>query len=137
MDSGKGRRAPHEGLNWRSYGLAFGDRVRTLRHTRGLSQEALADSSGVSRNIVSAIETNAHHRGTPANPRLDTVYRLALGLGVPPGALMPDVDELVTPDASSNRPGAAADMAWPERYSAFIDTFSTSLRESDRGTGHS
>ncbi|MCD2263110.1 helix-turn-helix domain-containing protein [Dietzia aurantiaca] len=68
----------------------------------------------MSRNIISAIETNVRHRGTPANPRLDTVYRLALALRVPPGALLPEVGQLVSPDPSSNRAGAAVDLAWPE-----------------------
>ena len=125
MDGRKGRRAPHEGLNWRSYGLAFGDRIRALRHQRELTQEQLAEASGVSRNIISAIETNAHHRGTPANPRLDTVYRLALGLRVPPGALIPDVDRLVSPEPSTSRAGADHDLAWPERYHAFPDAIDT------------
>ena len=106
MDGRKGRRPPHEGLNWRSYGLAFGDRVRYLRRLRDLSQEQLAEATGISRNLISAIETNAHHRGTPTNPRLDTVYRLVIGLHAPPGALIPDVDELVAPEASASLPDA-------------------------------
>lgn len=34
----------------------FGDRVRTLRRSRGLSQEALADLAGLDRTYISGIE---------------------------------------------------------------------------------
>lgn len=98
--------------------LGLGER-ETADEVVGRVDEA---TFGVSRNIISALETNAHHRGTPGNPRLDTVYRLALALQVPPGALLPDVDSLVGYEASPARPDGAADMAWPERYEVYFST---------------
>jgi transcriptional regulator with XRE-family HTH domain len=58
------------------------DRLKTLRQLRAMSQEELAEESGVGRATISRIErgeTGAHGR---------TLRRLAAALGV-------DVDELV------------------------------------------
>ena len=120
VGSGKGRRPPHEGLDWTTYGPAFGDRVRTLRRHRELSQEQLADASGISRNSIQGIETR-HHRGTPTNPRLDTVYRIALALGVPPEVLLPDGDQLVKRTSSQKPANTVDDIAWPEQYLPLIN----------------
>jgi transcriptional regulator with XRE-family HTH domain len=55
---------------------SFGQRVRELRSSQGLSQEAFADRCGFVRTYMSRIET-----GT-ANPSLDAAKVLADGLGV-------------------------------------------------------
>ncbi|WP_275579799.1 helix-turn-helix domain-containing protein [Nocardioides nitrophenolicus] len=66
----------------------FGDRVRTLRVTRGMTQEDLAGASGLSRNQVQNIEharnnvLDEHGRPGPANPTLETIWALAIALGV-------------------------------------------------------
>lgn len=54
----------------------FGLRVRELRNRLGESQEAFAHRCGFARSYMSRIE-----RGT-ANPALDAIERLAVGLGV-------------------------------------------------------
>lgn len=72
---------------------AFGQRLRELRHERGLSQERLAELAGVHATFVSNIE-----RGYSA-PTLYTLLKLATALEVTPGQL---VDGLQRP-ASTRR----------------------------------
>jgi transcriptional regulator with XRE-family HTH domain len=55
---------------------AFGDRLRTLRTTAGLSQEKLAELADVHRTYVGHLE-----RAT-VTPTLDTLVRLADALDV-------------------------------------------------------
>ena len=54
----------------------FGKRVRELREKRGLSQEKLAQASGLTTSFVSTIE------GGKKTPSLTTVLKLARGLKV-------------------------------------------------------
>ncbi len=56
----------------------LGEKVRALRHERGLTQEALADSLDLSIAYVSLIERGGR------NPPYTTVVALALALGVSP-----------------------------------------------------
>ncbi len=58
-------------------GLPFGDQLRELRETQGLTQEELAERSGVSKETISLIE-----RGQVRRPHADTVARLADALGI-------------------------------------------------------
>jgi transcriptional regulator with XRE-family HTH domain len=55
----------------------FGQQLRRLRSAAGLTQEALAERSGVSVDAISALENGRRHR-----PRPDTVLMLAEGLGL-------------------------------------------------------
>jgi transcriptional regulator with XRE-family HTH domain len=55
-----------------------GRRIKTLRKTRGLSQEKLAELAETSPKYVSRIETGRE------NPTLDLFLRLAKGLTVDP-----------------------------------------------------
>ena len=54
----------------------FGRRVRALRTARGLSQEALADLSGLHRTYLSSLERGQRNVG------LENVCALAHALGV-------------------------------------------------------
>ncbi len=54
----------------------FGARVKELRHTKGLSQEELANKAGLHRTYISDIE-----RGD-RNVSLENIYKLAKGLSV-------------------------------------------------------
>jgi len=56
-------------------------RVRQIRAERGLSLEALAEGSGVSRSMISLIE-----RGE-SSPTAVVLEKLATGLGVPLASL--------------------------------------------------
>lgn len=55
----------------------FGTALRTLRRAAGLTQEALAERSGLSVECISALE-----RGHRKHPRADTVDLLTTGLGL-------------------------------------------------------
>jgi len=70
----------------RSVPEAFGEAVRRLRARRGFSQEGFAAHAGISRTYMSEIE-----RGV-TNTSLDTVARVADGLGMPLGELFHEVD---------------------------------------------
>jgi len=71
--------------------ISFGERVRLLRHSSGLSQEALADVCGLDRTYVGGIERGER------NPSLRNIARLALALGVSLAELLQGV--------STNDPG--------------------------------
>lgn len=58
------------------YQPSFGTDIRKLRKRHGLTQEQLAERSGLSERYVSEVE-----RGV-ANPRLMSLKDLASGLGV-------------------------------------------------------
>lgn len=58
------------------------DSLRRIRKTRGLSLDQLAAVSGVSRAALSQIE------GSRTNPTLAVLWKIAVGLGVPFGALL-------------------------------------------------
>src|SRR5688500_11966531 len=58
-------------------GAAFGERLRRLRVAAGLSQEALAERSGLSAQAIGALETGKRRRPYP-----HTVAALADALGL-------------------------------------------------------
>lgn len=57
--------------------MQIGKRIQQRREQLGLTQEELADASGLRQSIISRLE-----RGTRKNPSADTVRRLARALGV-------------------------------------------------------
>jgi transcriptional regulator with XRE-family HTH domain len=59
----------------------FGQRIRALRHDRGLSQEGLAELAGVHRTYLSSLERGER------NVSLDNIYAIAEALGVSPAEL--------------------------------------------------
>jgi transcriptional regulator with XRE-family HTH domain len=67
--------------------IQFGRRLRVLRLRAKLSQEKLAALSGIARNFVSMIENGQR------NVTLDTVEKLARGLGCRLAILMPDAED--------------------------------------------
>ena len=56
---------------------AFGEELRHLRLQAGLTQEALAERSGISRNAIAALENGRRRR-----PRSTTITMLATGLAL-------------------------------------------------------
>jgi DNA-binding XRE family transcriptional regulator len=66
---------------------ALGKRLSELRQERGLTQEAVAQAAGISRNHYQLLEYGLGQRGDrkPANPRLSTLVALSdvLGITVP------------------------------------------------------
>ncbi|MBU9764425.1 helix-turn-helix transcriptional regulator [Mycobacterium sp. TNTM28] len=59
-------------------------RLLDLREARGLTQEYVAEASGMSRNHYQLLENGLSNRKTkrPANPRLSTLVALSDVLGV-------------------------------------------------------
>ena len=60
----------------------FGANLRRLRGAAGLTQQALWDATGINMTEISRLE-NGHK-----DPRLSTIVRLSVGLGLPPEALI-------------------------------------------------
>jgi transcriptional regulator with XRE-family HTH domain len=62
----------------------IGKRIREARQEQGLSQEALADLSGIGRSYMSGIERGVRNLSTLH------LLRIAKALRVRPAALLPD-----------------------------------------------
>ncbi|MFI9200143.1 helix-turn-helix transcriptional regulator [Streptomyces sp. NPDC053048] len=60
----------------------MGDRIRTVRLDRNLTQERLAELAGLDRQSVNRIEMGV------ASPRLDSLLRIADALDTPLAALV-------------------------------------------------
>lgn len=63
--------------------VRFGQKLRKIRRQTGISQEKLADLSGLHRTYVSSVERGQR------NISLLNIEKLALALGVPLAKLMP------------------------------------------------
>jgi len=61
--------------------IALGECVRRLRVSANLSQEELAERSGLHRNYIGGIERGERNCGVMA------IFRIAQGLGVPPSKI--------------------------------------------------
>ena len=62
----------------------FAERLRRLRREVDMSHQRLADLSGVGRVTIARIE------GAAQSPKLDTIQKLATGMGHPVQALLMD-----------------------------------------------
>jgi transcriptional regulator with XRE-family HTH domain len=71
--------------------LAFGQAVRRIRNSLGLSQEDLADRAHIHRTYIGGIERGER------NPTLTMIYRLAEALGVSPSKLL-ETEQRQSPD---------------------------------------
>lgn len=62
--------------------IAFGDQLRRIRTSKGVSQEQLASLSGLDRSYVGSVERGER------NISLENIFRLAEALGVPASELL-------------------------------------------------
>jgi DNA-binding Xre family transcriptional regulator len=100
---------------------AFGAFVRRARHCAGMTQQQLADRSGVSQSVISRLE-----RGLAANIRLTRLLAIQAALGgcLPLGVCPHDHQCIWQPRTAQERahlraPGSSAppyrhSVAWPE-----------------------
>lgn len=61
--------------------VQVGKRIRTLRESKGISQEGLAEKSGLHRTYIGGVERGLR------NPSLKSLARMAKALGVAVGQL--------------------------------------------------
>jgi transcriptional regulator with XRE-family HTH domain len=81
--------------------VIVGRRIRRIRRGFDLSQEALAYNAEIHRTQISLIEWGERL------PRIDTVIKLAGGLGVPPRDLL---DGIVWEPGGHGRPGRMVEV---------------------------
>ena len=74
---------------WATFVAALGTKLQQLRIERGLSQEDVAYSAGLSRYTYQKFEKGESSPGTPANPSLRNVMAIAQVLEVPVEELLP------------------------------------------------
>lgn len=74
---------------WTPYAREIGTRIHRLRIERGLSQEQLAYSAGITRYTYQKLEKGESAPGTPANPTLRNIMAIAQQLGVTLDELLP------------------------------------------------
>jgi len=102
---------------WSSYGHGFSQQLRRVRQRRGISQQALAEISGVSRSQISNLERNENGVHAMADPQLSTVYKLALALEIPPAVLLPAGGDVVKGHLADSAVVVAEDVApFPRGY---------------------
>lgn len=69
--------------------LAFGFVVRSLRKSRNMSQEHLADACNLDRTYISLLERGLRQ------PSLATIFSLATALSITPSELIKLVEEVI------------------------------------------
>lgn len=114
---------PPPDLEWETYAAALAHRAKELRKRLGITQDVLAERTGISRNLIQNIERGhaTGDPGTPTNPALKTLYALSYGLEVPPAVLLPDLGRKVQRRSPSvARPPKPQDMlevdiVWPRK----------------------
>jgi transcriptional regulator with XRE-family HTH domain len=81
---------------WARFARELGMSLRRARDARGLTQEKVAESAGISVYAYQQYERGAVTKdGEPTNPRLATILAVCQVLGVSIGELLPPVPPLV------------------------------------------
>ena len=62
--------------------MTFGERLKSMRKEKKMTQATLAEKSGISSNTIFSFES-----GRRKNPTSDTIFKLASALDVDPGEL--------------------------------------------------
>lgn len=95
---------PERVTAWATHRRSVGRTIRELRLARGLTQEALALDSGVTRNVL--IDVERGRRGL----LYERLFDIAAALGVPASQLLASDTDTDTEAASTHR-GADGDLA--------------------------
>jgi multiple sugar transport system substrate-binding protein len=103
---------------------SFGQRLQRLRVAAGLTQEALAERSGISVDAISALENGRHLR-----PRRDTLSMLADGLGLGPA----EREVLAATARCEGRPRAPRRAGRLPEHAAVFLSHTSELREHPEG----
>ena len=72
-------------MTGRSVKVSFGEAVRHTRLAQGLSQEELADRSGLDRSYIGGVERGER------NPSVVAISQIAAGLGISMAALFAEI----------------------------------------------
>jgi transcriptional regulator with XRE-family HTH domain len=110
--------------------MIIGERLRALREEKKLSQGDIQKRTGLVRPYISRVE-NGH-----TIPSIETLEKMARGLGVPMYQLFYDGEEPPIAPALSNR-GSANDTAWGSsgkdaRYLMRVRRLLSRMDEDDR-----
>lgn len=70
--------------------VRFGERVREVRKSKGITLRAAAEAAGLAQSTLSQIERGYERR---ENVKIATLARIAAALDVTPGELLDGVDE--------------------------------------------
>lgn len=69
--------------------MTLGERIRSIRLSAGLSTGQLAERTGLSKGLISQVETNK------TSPSITTLEKMAEGLGVPAAYLLLKADQCI------------------------------------------
>jgi DNA-binding XRE family transcriptional regulator len=83
--------------DWRRYSGDLSRELQRLRVERGLTQEHVAYTAGITRTTYQRFEKNENRPGVPSNPELRTLLAIAAVLGVQLRDLLPSWNPDVTP----------------------------------------
>ncbi|CAN7386060.1 helix-turn-helix domain-containing protein [Microbacterium foliorum] len=83
--------------SWEDYARAVGIELQRRRIAADLTQEKLAHKAGITRNHYQQLERGFWKAGTPANPSLKHLARLAQALQIEVDVLLPSVAEIEWP----------------------------------------
>lgn len=83
--------------DWRKFSGELSREILRIRIERGLTQEHVAYTAGITRTTYQRFEKNENRPGVSANPELKTLVAIASALGVRLRDLLPDWDPELAP----------------------------------------
>jgi transcriptional regulator with XRE-family HTH domain len=98
-------------MDFMSIDNVIADRIRNLRKTQGLTLEQLADSSGVSRSMISLIERQE------TSPTAAVLNKLADAFGISLPALFAEDTQAITPVPVARR---SEQTVWSDPASGYV-----------------
>lgn len=82
--------SPRPSRTWDDCAREIGIRLQRARHSRGMSQEAVAHAAGIAGQTYYKYEKGESKPGTPLNPRLRTLLAVTQVLGIELTTLLPE-----------------------------------------------